>query len=97
MAAGSACPFHAQRTQRQPMCMSAQAMCGMWAAASANILLIQTGVIASVSLFVLLITIISVVLLAVLVELLSLSGLTGLIMSLVGLFRGLPLDTKTGD
>ena len=87
--------------------MSAQAMCGAWATASAaaSILLIQTGVSASVSLFVLLITLSNLLLvslvglisLLVLGGLLSLSGLTGLVLSVVGLIQGLSPGTKTGD
>ncbi len=94
MTAGNSCAFHAQRTQSQPAHMSAQAACGMWATASASILFIQTGVVAPVSLFVLLI-IVGVLLL--LVGLISLSCLTGLGISLVGLLRGLSPGTKTGD
>jgi hypothetical protein len=96
MTAGNMCTFHAQRTQNQPARMSAQAMRGMCATASAtaSILLIQTGVLASVSLFVLLIITISVV---VLLGLLSLSGLTRSIIGLVGLLRGLVPYTQTGD
>ena len=79
--------------------MSAQTMCGMWATASAaaSILLIQTGVSASVSLFVLLITLGNLLLVSLigllgllgLTGLLSLSGLTGLVLSSVGLIKGL--------
>lgn len=86
---------------------SAQAMCGAWATASAaaSILLIQTGVSASVSLFVLLITLGNLLLVSLigllsllgLSGLLSLSGLTGLVLSPVGLIRGLAPNTKTGD
>lgn len=92
MNANKACTFHAQRMQNQPARISTQAMCGMCATATASILLIQTGVIASVSLFILLVTI-SVVLMG----LLSLSGLTGFILTLVGLLKGLALNTQTGD
>lgn len=84
--------------------MSTRAMCGMWATASAaaSILLIQTGVSASVSLFVLLITLgnlllVSLIGLLVLSGLLSLSGLTGLVLSVVGLIKGLAPGTKTGE
>ena len=100
MVAGNMCTSHthAQRTPGQPARMSAQATCGMWAAASAtaSILLIQTGVVAPVSLFVLLISVIS-LLLVVLSGLLSLSSLTGLVISTVGLIRGLAPGTKAGD
>lgn len=97
MAAGTMCTSHALRTQSQPARMFAQATCGMWAAASAtaSILLIQTGVVAPVSLFALLIIVVS-LLLAVLVSLLTLSCLTGLIISPVGLIQGLAPGT-TGD
>jgi len=107
MAAEQQCTSRAQRMQSYSPRMSAQPMCGMWANASsaANILLIQTGVIASVSLFVLLIILVSLLLVGLvslpglnsLVWLLSLSGLTGLVISLVGLVRGLSPGTKTGD
>ena len=110
MVAGNMCTSHAhaQRTQSQPTRMSAQATCGMWAAASAtvSILLIQTGVVAPVSLFALLISIIS-LLLVVLSGLLSLSCLTGLVISTVGLVKRLSyltiriedtaIGTKAGD
>src|SRR5579883_2659785 len=101
-AAGYGCTSRAQRMHAsfaQPM--SAQAMCGMWATASAaaSILLFQTGVSASVSLFALLITLGNLVLVSLLVlsGLLSLSGLTGLVLSLVGLIKGLAPRTMTGD
>ena len=65
-------------------------MCEMWATASAatSILLIQTGVSASVSLFVLLIALDNLLLVTLigllgLTGLLSLSGLTGLVRNLV--------------
>ncbi len=103
MAAGYGCTSSASRMQNHPARMSARTMCGMWATASAaaSILLIQTGVSASVSLFVLLITLGNFLLvsllgllgLLVLSGLLSLSCLTGLVVSLVGLSPG----TKAGD
>jgi hypothetical protein len=70
----------------------------MWATASAatSILLIQTGVSASVSLFVLLIAFGN-LLLVTLIGLLSLSGLTRLIIDLVGLIKGLAPGTMMGD
>jgi hypothetical protein len=81
--------------------MSTRAMCGTWATASAAaiILLFQTGVSASVSLFVLLITLGNLLLVSLLglSWLLSLSGLTGLVLSSVGLIKGLSPGTKTGD
>lgn len=76
------------RTQRMPAHFPMRAMWAMWTApaAFASILLIGTGVVTSVSLFVL---VLSLVLLALLVVLLSLilSGLTGLV-GLVGLTEG---------
>ncbi len=79
---------------------SARAMCSR--EASANILFIQTGVIASVSLFVLLIIVGNFLLAGLLIlpgllGLLSLSGLTRLIAGLVGLVKGLSPGTNTGD
>jgi hypothetical protein len=103
-AAGYGCTSRARRMHTFSQPMSAQAMCGMWATASAaaSILLFQTGVSASVSLFALLITLGNLVLvsllgLLVLSGLLSLSGLTGLVLSLVGLIKGLAPRTMTGD
>lgn len=97
----------AQRMQSTSPRMSAQSMCGIWATASAaaSILLIQTGVSASVSLFVLLVTLngiffvsfVGLLGLLGLTGLLSLSGLTRQRVSLVGLFKGLSPGTKTGD
>lgn len=69
----------------------------MWAAtaATANILLVGTGVVTSVSFFVL---VLGLVLLTSLVALISLilSGLTGLV-GLVGLTEGLAPGTTKGD
>lgn len=106
-AAGNGCTSRARYMHTFSQPMSAQAMCGMWATASAaaSILLIQTGVSASVSLFALLITLGNLVLagllglisLLALSGLLSLSGLTGLVLSLVGLTKGLAPRTMTGD
>lgn len=93
MTAGHSCAFRAPRMQNS----FAQAMCGLCAMTSASILLIQTGVIAPVSLFALLIIVGVILLLVVLVGLISLSGLTGFVLSLVGLFWGLPPHAKTGD
>jgi hypothetical protein len=97
MAAGQQCTAHAQRTHSCSTCQFAQAMCGMWAAAS--ILLIQTGVSASVSLFVLLIILVNLLCISLvsLSELVSLSGLTGLVVSLVGHLKGLSPGTSAGD
>jgi uncharacterized membrane protein len=81
------------RTQCMP---SRSHMYAMWAtAAIASILLIGTGVVTSVSLFVL---VLSLVLLALLVVLISLilSGLTGLV-GLVGLTEGPVPGTTTGE
>jgi len=100
-AAGYGCISRARRMHTFSQPMSAQTMCGMWATASAaaSILLFQTGVSASVSLFALLITLGNLVLVSLLVlsGLLSLSGLTGLVLSLVGLIKGLAPRTMTGD
>lgn len=95
--AGQRCTSRAMRTparSARSSAQQAQAMCGTGACASAatSIILIQTGVSASVSLFVLLITIVS-----LLVVLISLSGLTGLVHSLVGLITGLVPDATMGD
>ncbi len=89
MEAGQQCISGAQRTQNSCAHMSAQTMCSMWACASAiaSIFLLQTGVIASVSLFVLLV--ILDILLVTLVSLLSLSCLTGLFVCRVGRMQGL--------
>lgn len=82
------------RTRRMPSPRHIFAMCAA-TAAIASILLIGTGVVTSVSLFVL---VLSLVLLASLVVLISLvlSGLTGLV-SLVGLTEGLTPGTTKGD
>ena len=82
------------RTQRMPSPKHAYAMCAA-TAAIASILLIGTGVVTSVSLFVL---VLSLVLLASLVVLISLvlSSLTRLV-SLVGLTKGLAPGTTKGD
>ena len=83
------------RTLRMPSSPKhAYAMCAA-TAAIASILLIGTGVVTSVSLFVL---VLSLVLLASLVVLISLSGLTGLVLiGLVGLLEGLVPSTAQGD
>jgi hypothetical protein len=82
------------RTRRMPSHRHMDAMCAA-TAAIASILLIGTGVVTSVSLFVL---VLSLVLLASLVVLISLvlSGLTGLV-GLVGLTEGLAPGTTKGD
>ena len=82
------------RTRRMPSPKQFFAMRAA-TAAIASILLIGTGVVTSVSLFVL---VLSLVLLASLVVLISLvlSGLTGLI-GLVGLTEGLAPGTAKGD
>jgi len=90
-AAGYGCTSCMPRMYTLSQPMSVQAMCGLWATAS--ILLTQTGVSASVSLFALLIILGNLVLSG----LLSLSGLTGLVFSLVGLIKGLAPRTMTGD
>lgn len=72
------------RTQRMPM----RSMC--FATATASILLIGTGVLAPVSLFVLMLVLLVSLLLVVVLLSLILSGLTGLeLNSLVGLTEGL--------
>jgi hypothetical protein len=98
--AGNQCTSCAQRMPG----MSTQTMCGMWATASAatSILLFQTGVSASVSLFVLLIALGNLLLVTLiglvgLTGLLSLSGLTGSVRNLVGLIKGLAPGTTVGD
>ena len=102
--AGPQCTSRAQRMPGKSARTSAQNMCGMWATASAatSILLIQTGVSASVSLFVLLIALGNLLLVTLigllsLTGLLSLSGLTGLVRNLVGLIKGLAPGTTMGD
>lgn len=104
-AAGGQFTSRAQCLPMRPTCKSTQAMYGMCATASAaaSILLHRTDVIASVSLFALLITLgnfllaslISPVGLLGLVGLLS--GLTRLVISLVGLIKGLSPGMHTGD
>ena len=103
-AAGNQCTSCAQRMPGKSARMSAQTQRGMWAAASAatSILLIQTGVSASVSLFVLLIALGNLLLVTLiglpgLTGLLSLSGLTWLVRNLVGLIKGLAPGTTMGD
>ncbi len=85
--------------KRMPFCM--HPMC-MAAAATASMIIIGTGVLTSVSLFVSLLVVV-LVLLVLLVSLvvvisLILSGLTGLVLvSLVGLTGGLVPSTAQGD
>jgi hypothetical protein len=85
------------RTRRMPSRAHMYAMWTMWAAtaATASILLMGTGVVTSVSFFVL---VPGLVLLTSLVALISLilSGLTGLV-GLVGLTEGLAPGTTKGD
>ncbi|HEY0755527.1 MAG TPA: hypothetical protein VGD98_16335 [Ktedonobacteraceae bacterium] len=102
--AGNQCTSCTQRMPGQSTRISAQTMRGMWATANAatSILLIQTGVSASVSLFVLLIALGNLLLVTLigllgLTGLLSLSGLTGLVINLVGLIKGLVPGTMMGD
>jgi hypothetical protein len=102
--ADSRCTSCAQRMPGNSARTATQSQCGMWAAASAatSILLIQTGVSASVSLFVLLIALGNLLLVTLigllgLSGLLSLSGLTGLVVSVVGLIKGLAPGTVMGD
>ena len=84
------------RTRRMPTSAHTCKMCAA-TAAFASILLIGTGVVTSVSLFVL-VLVLSLVLLLGLVVLISLilSGLTGLV-GLVGLTEGLAPGTTKGD
>ena len=98
------CTSCAQRMPGNSARMTTQIQCGMWAATSAatSILLIQTGVSASVSLFVLLtalgnLLLVTLIGLLGLSGLLSLSGLTGLVLSVVGLIKGLAPGTMMGD
>lgn len=102
--AGNQCTSCAQRMPGRSARMSAQTQYGMWATASAaiSIYLIQTGVSASVSLFVLLIALGNLLLVTLigllgLSGLLSLSGLTGSVRILVGLIQGLAPGTTMGD
>lgn len=79
------------RTPRMPSAAFAMpAMCMASAATSA--IIIGTGVLTSVSLFVV-VLFVTVLLLVSLVVLISLSGLTGLIIRLVGQLTGLDPDT----
>lgn len=100
MAAGQQCTSCAQR---MPSYTSRTSMGGKWATTSATAsILPQTGVSASVSLFVLLLIfgillLVSLVGLIGLTGLLSLSGLTGLVISLVGLLKGISPGATTGD
>lgn len=77
--------------QRMPFSMPAMCM-----AATASIVIIGTGALVPVSLFVLVLTL-SILLLAILVVLISLSGLTSLLISLVGLIKGLAPGMIQGD
>lgn len=80
------------RTHRMPANSPAMfAMC-IASSAAASAIIIGTGVIAPVSLFVV-VLLVTVLLLVSLVVLISLSGLTGLISRLVGLLTGLDPDT----
>ncbi len=76
------------RTHRMPANSSSMCM----ASAAASTIIIGTGVLASVSLFVA-VLLVTVLLLVSLVVLISLSGLTGLIIRLVGLLTGLNPST----
>jgi hypothetical protein len=82
------------RTRRMPSRNHAFAMCAA-TAAIASILLIGTGVVTSVSLFVLVLSLVLLVSLVVLISLV-LSGLTGPV-RLVGLTEGLAPGTTKGD
>ena len=82
--------------KRMPFCM--HPMC-MATAATASIIIIGTGVLTSVSLFVPLLVVVLLLLVSLLVVIgLTLSGLTGLLLlSLVGLLEGLVPSTAKGD
>ena len=82
------------RTHRMPS--ATFAMPAMCMASAASALIIGTGVLTSVSLFVV-VLFVTVLLLVSLVVLISLSGLTGLISRLVGLLIGLDPGTAQGD
>ena len=77
-------------TQRMPFSMPAMCM-----AAIASMMIIETGTLVPVSLFVLVLALS--ILLALLGVLISLSGLTSLLISLVGLVRGLTPSVTQGD
>jgi hypothetical protein len=112
MAADAQCQFACARRQA-PARTSTQTMChtSSQANAATNISLLQTGVIASVSLCVLLlfpgnllvVSLVGLTLLLCLVGLISLTGLlslrglTGLALSLVGRIQGLSTRTTVGD
>ena len=78
-------------TQRMPFSMPAMCM-----AAIASMMIIETGTLVPVSLFVLVLAL-SILLLALLGVLISLSGLTSLLISLVGLVTGLTPSVTQGD
>ena len=80
------------RTYRMPSAAFAMSAMCMASAAAASAIIIGTGVLTSVSLFVV-VLLVTVLLLVSLVVLISLSGLTGLISRLVGLLTGLDPDT----
>jgi hypothetical protein len=84
------------RAQRMPFYM--HPMC-MATAATASTMIIGTGVLTSVSLFVLLLVVVLLLLVSLSVVIgLILSGLTGLVLvSLVGLTEGLVPSTAQGD
>jgi hypothetical protein len=84
------------RAKRMPFCMHPIYMA---TAATAGIMIIGTGVLTSVSLFVLLLIAVLILLVSLLVVTgLILSGLTGLVrVSLVGLTGGLVPSTAQGD
>ena len=83
------------RTQAMPSRSHTYAMCGA-IAAIASILLIGTGVVTSVSLFVLVLCLSLALLSLVALISLTLSGLTGRLVS-VGLTEGLAPGTTKGD
>jgi hypothetical protein len=83
------------RAKRMPFCM--HPMC-METAATAGMIIIGTGVLTSVSLFVSMLVVVLLLLVSLVVLISLLSGLTGLvIVSLVGLIEGLVPSTAQGD
>jgi hypothetical protein len=81
-----------QRMSAMPSAMSAMCM----ASAAASTIIMGTGAIVPVSLFVV-VLLVSIILLVALVVLLTLSSLTGLLISSVGLSTGLDPSAAQGD
>ncbi len=101
MVTGNQRSFCAQRMSGS----HAQAICGTYACAATSSIFTQTGAVASVSLFVLLVSLLSIRLentaipgLVGVLSILALSGLTGLaVAGAVGLSKELTQRTQTGD